>query len=68
MAFACETTSTSDSYQFLHEEEAGAFGHVNVCQDVATGAIVSIKYLKRVRSTLLALIFPLQYVLIYGVT
>ncbi len=48
MTFYQETTSTSDSYQLLHEEEAGAFGHINVCQDVATGAIVAVKYLKRV--------------------
>ncbi len=48
MTFYQETTSTSDSYQILHEEEAGAFGHVSVCQDVATGAVVAVKYLKKV--------------------
>ncbi|CAL8472199.1 g11741 [Coccomyxa elongata] len=47
MTFYQETTSTSDSYQILHEEEAGAFGHVSVCQDVATGAVVAVKYLKK---------------------
>ncbi len=54
MTFYQETTSTSDSYQILHEEEAGAFGHVSVCQDVATGAVVAVKYLKKVSITILA--------------
>lgn len=54
MTFYQETTSTSDSYQILHEEEAGAFGHVSVCQDVATGAVVAVKYLKKVSITMLS--------------
>ena len=48
MTFYNEINSSSDAYKTLHEEEAGAFGTVQACQDTETGITVAIKYLKRV--------------------
>ena len=48
MTFYNEINSCSDAYKTLHEEEAGAFGSVQACQDTETGITVAIKYLKRV--------------------
>ena len=50
MTFYNEINSSSDAYKTLHEEDAGAFGSVQVCQDTETGITVAIKYLKRVRT------------------
>ena len=50
MTFYNEINSCSDAYRTLHEEDAGAFGSVQVCQETETGSTVAIKYLKRVRS------------------
>ena len=49
MTFYNEIISSSDAYKTLHEEDAGAFGSVQVCQNTETGITVAIKYLKRVR-------------------
>lgn len=48
MTFYNEINSCSDAYRTLHEEDAGAFGSVQVCQETETGSTVAIKYLKRV--------------------
>ena len=48
MTFYNEINSSSDAYRTLHEEDAGAFGSVQVCQETETGSTVAIKYLKRV--------------------
>ena len=48
MTFNNEINSCSDAYRTLHEEDAGAFGSVQVCQETETGSTVAIKYLKRV--------------------
>ncbi len=48
MTFYNEVNSSSDAYKTLHEEEAGAFGTVQACQDTETGTTIAIKYLKRV--------------------
>lgn len=48
MTFYNEINSSSDAYKTLHEEEAGAFGTVQACQDTETGITMAVKYLKRV--------------------
>ena len=51
MTFYNEINSSSDAYKTLHEEEAGAFGTVQACQDTETGVTIAIKYLKRVSTS-----------------
>lgn len=51
MTFYNEINSSSDAYKTLHEEEAGAFGTVQACQDTETGITIAIKYLKRVSTS-----------------
>lgn len=57
MTFYNEINSCSDAYRSLKEEEGGAFGSIQVCQDTETGSNVAIKYLKRVRSSSCSNIF-----------
>ncbi|CAL5220740.1 g2799 [Coccomyxa viridis] len=52
MTFYNEINSSSDAYKTLHEEEAGAFGTVQACQDTETGITIAIKYLKRGSGTI----------------
>lgn len=58
MTFYNEITSSSDAYKTLHEEDAGAFGSVQVCQNTETGITVAIKYLKLVRFPAMKLSVP----------
>ncbi len=51
MTFYNEINSSSDAYRTLHEEDAGSFGSVQVCQDTETENTLAIKYLKRVSTS-----------------